>query len=581
MSFTLTQLAKPGNPVGAVSAGGSLAASTIYHYRIFAFGYSADVIYSTIQSPPSDEVTVTTTLTDKTVTLSWDAVAGATRYLIVRIVDGSTYSNQEAMFISSAGAPLVINALTYVDTGAPVVKYGMWYEFGMPHIEVDAGTSETFDTMYTWAVAGGYTNFFTKIDDIMNLRSIFYRLTGWLWIKGTLNCANASHLRGGTSLFIDGGWQIEPGGVWNIGYEKFNNVYYFNIGMHITRTGKYSVLYANGTQNWNNVSYEDIALADQVYIGKTSVSHAVLRSSAVGAKQYFRRCLFPYLSLGEFYDTTPNAYIEDCIWSGLGTPNGMSVIKNTIVNTGAGVYNYYTTKDIYMKGIVFKQETLDIQFHKNGTLNNFYFVDGAFFNNPPKGTKSGNPSNMIVYKCKSCKMLIIDTEGAAIAGVRLTITDNLGNKIIMVSNGAGNVFRASGTATSGGASTLTDNNLSLGINEAKTHLLEIIGGLGVGQEKVIASNTADTFTIEGTWTTNPNATSIYRVESFLKTDKYQGNAALPNPYPYDHTDYNPFTFKFEKQGYATAILSGVEVTDALDWTITLSRSKVLGQGRLS
>ena len=70
-----------------------------------------------------------------------------------------------------------------------------------------------------------------------------------------------------------------------------------------------------------------------------------------------------------------------------------------------------------------------------------------------------------------------------------------------------------GTASAGGALTLTDaqkdwpvNIWSLGLTE-----VEIIEGTGWGQHRLIASNTATVITVTAGWTTVPDATSRYAI----------------------------------------------------------------------
>ncbi len=45
-------------------------------------------------------------------------------------------------------------------------------------------------------------------------------------------------------------------------------------------------------------------------------------------------------------------------------------------------------------------------------------------------------------------------------------------------------------------------------------VIQIIGGAGSGQERLILSNTASTLTLNGAWSVEPDATSIYRIERF-------------------------------------------------------------------
>jgi len=86
-----------------------------------------------------------------------------------------------------------------------------------------------------------------------------------------------------------------------------------------------------------------------------------------------------------------------------------------------------------------------------------------------------------------------------------------------------------GTATSGGASTLTDSTKSWGVNRWANYAVRILAGAGAGQVLPIASNTATALTVVGAWATNPDSTSVYAIQgdpdkSYLFTG---GIAATP------------------------------------------------------
>lgn len=69
-----------------------------------------------------------------------------------------------------------------------------------------------------------------------------------------------------------------------------------------------------------------------------------------------------------------------------------------------------------------------------------------------------------------------------------------------------------GIASAGAASTLTDSTKDWVVNGFAGKFIRITAGTGVGQEVAITSNTATVITITGTWSVNPDATSVYSVE---------------------------------------------------------------------
>lgn len=72
---------------------------------------------------------------------------------------------------------------------------------------------------------------------------------------------------------------------------------------------------------------------------------------------------------------------------------------------------------------------------------------------------------------------------------------------------------ATGNATAGGASSLTNAGKAWGVNMwANAYQLRITGGTGKGQIRGIASNTATAITVDAVWEINPDATSTYAIE---------------------------------------------------------------------
>ncbi len=86
----------------------------------------------------------------------------------------------------------------------------------------------------------------------------------------------------------------------------------------------------------------------------------------------------------------------------------------------------------------------------------------------------------------------------------------IGAKTIASASGSSQQYETN-TATSGGASTLTRTGAGWTVNEHDGRAIEITAGTGSGQTRNIASNTADTITVETAWSTEPDATSVYRI----------------------------------------------------------------------
>lgn len=80
----------------------------------------------------------------------------------------------------------------------------------------------------------------------------------------------------------------------------------------------------------------------------------------------------------------------------------------------------------------------------------------------------------------------------------------------------------SGTATSGGANTLTDTGKAWTNNVHAGRIVKITGGTGSGQSGVIASNTATQLTVSVNWATPPDATSTYEIREDIVAAFYDG-----------------------------------------------------------
>jgi hypothetical protein len=85
---------------------------------------------------------------------------------------------------------------------------------------------------------------------------------------------------------------------------------------------------------------------------------------------------------------------------------------------------------------------------------------------------------------------------------------------------------ATGTATAGAASTLTNTGKAWATNQWANYQLRIVSGTGAGQIRTVASNTATVLTVGAAWTTNPDSTSVYSLEGNDDFLYYMGNNAV-------------------------------------------------------
>jgi hypothetical protein len=96
--------------------------------------------------------------------------------------------------------------------------------------------------------------------------------------------------------------------------------------------------------------------------------------------------------------------------------------------------------------------------------------------------------------------------------------------------GSAAVF-ASGTATAGAATTITNSAKAWGTNMWANYQVRITEGTGKGQIRVISSNTGTVLTVSASWAVTPDATSVYSIEGNDDQFFLLGNASA-NVYKY-------------------------------------------------
>lgn len=85
---------------------------------------------------------------------------------------------------------------------------------------------------------------------------------------------------------------------------------------------------------------------------------------------------------------------------------------------------------------------------------------------------------------------------------------------------------ATGTATAGAGTTLTNSGKSWTTNQWANYQIRITAGTGAGQIRTIASNTGTVITVSSAWSTNPDATSAYSIEGNDGYIYYMGSNAV-------------------------------------------------------
>lgn len=85
---------------------------------------------------------------------------------------------------------------------------------------------------------------------------------------------------------------------------------------------------------------------------------------------------------------------------------------------------------------------------------------------------------------------------------------------------------ATGTATAGTSTTLTNSAKNWTVNQWTNSQIRITAGTGAGQIRTVASNTATAITVSTAWTTTPDTTSQYSIEGNDDFVYFMGNNAV-------------------------------------------------------
>jgi hypothetical protein len=119
-------------------------------------------------------------------------------------------------------------------------------------------------------------------------------------------------------------------------------------------------------------------------------------------------------------------------------------------------------------------------------------------------------------------------ETGATDGIAPAAVIGTDSKLISTPSWQGEGYKAfaTGTATAGGASTLTNSAKTWAVNQWANYQIRITGGTGAGQIRTILSNTATVITTSAAWTTQPDATSAYSIEGNDDFIYYMGSGAV-------------------------------------------------------
>jgi hypothetical protein len=125
---------------------------------------------------------------------------------------------------------------------------------------------------------------------------------------------------------------------------------------------------------------------------------------------------------------------------------------------------------------------------------------------------------------------------------------------------------ATGTATAGAATTITNALKAWGTNMWANNQIRITAGTGVGQIRTIASNTGTVITVSSAWTVNPDATSVYSIEGNRDYMYLLGNNAVTMyRYTVSTDTWATLSPTAARAGAAAAGLSANWIDNATGW----------------
>lgn len=192
-SGIFTDITTPTNLSGTLTSGGTLAANTTYYYRVIGVWGTSNTAYRYQgKSLASNQITITTTSTDKSVNLTWNSPLGeADKYVVYRYTSPIEVEDYRFLGLNEAANlkdSIVNNAGTcsYTDIGKPLAGNGWFQNLSHGKIELSS-TSPTTDVwsitdLYDLDVANGW-GVVSKLDDeTYRIDAYLFGYTGIKWL---------------------------------------------------------------------------------------------------------------------------------------------------------------------------------------------------------------------------------------------------------------------------------------------------------------------------------------------------------------------------------------------------------------
>jgi hypothetical protein len=497
MTITITApLTTPTNIVATPQAGGSLAANTRYYYRILAQNSTAVSFMPAwlLRSDWSPEQYFDTGPTNKQAAITWNAVAGATGYVIILSTVPGDYTGSKRLGADTAQVTTTTNS--YTVTAAPTRNEYTWVmlspaSYPMPGGIARAGSrinvyfdgTVTLTDLCNAIVAAGYSShvYWDGINFVLN---------GSIYITG--NTAGSLTAKGVNIILLGTLYNTNANCIITLG-ESISNSYRYPSTLTLL------YLSAAAGSSWG-----------------TNLALNGVRISGKG----------PYPAVGNVFGdirVAPNGTIFkdvvlldgasfDSAWANLNrisTPflylslNTQVTWDMNIIYPGPGVYPIINTygKHYRMSFLSTGPSDLKCKSHATATYHCQMFDMYCPFrqNNLPVIDWTKYASDTIwptVYLYHTCLLRVADRDGNAVSGAAVTLKDSAGvTEKTAATNTDGYFLDEAIAITAATTTTITDSSKSWTADAHRGKEIIITSGVNAGQRCVVKSNTATQLTL--------------------------------------------------------------------------------------
>lgn len=554
MTITITApLTTPINIVATPQAGGSLAASTRYYYRILA--QNSTVVGSMpawlLRSDWSAEQYFDTDSTNKQALITWDAVTGATGYVIILSTVSGNYVGSKRLGASSGSVTTTTNSYT-LSTVTTLNEY-TWLmlnatTYPMPggiarvgsRINVYFDGTVTLTDIYNTIVAAGYSTH-------VSWDGINFVLNGSLYITGST--AGALTAKGVNIILLGTIYNTNTNCIITMG-ESIGNSYRY------PTTLTFLYLSSAAGSSWG----ANLALYGVRVSGKGPYTAA---SSVLGDTRFAPNgTIFKDVVLldGASFD---GAWVN---LNRISTPNLLLLVATqiswdmNIIYPGPGVYPNGNLYGKHYRMSFPSICTSDLKCKSHATVTDnlpMYDIFCPFRqNNLPVIDWTKYASDTIwptVYLYHTCLLRVADKDGNPISGATVTLKDSGGaTEKTTTTNTDGYFLDEAIAITAATTTTITDSSKSWTVDAHRGKEIIITSGVNAGQRCVVKSNTATQLTLMDALATACSVGDragfpFYALRCAIDHDPSKGGG-VGSAYQII-TDKNPHTLIITKTGY--------------------------------